>query len=138
MPSKALEIATLRRQLDALGEQRAAIQARLDALLGDPRPNHRCARGATEVTLSDGEKIALFRRLFAGRQDVFALRWENHRDGRSGYAPACSKEWVAGICGKPKIKCGVCPNQAFIPVSDASIRNTFADQGQTVRAPTTL
>ena len=27
-----------------------------------------------------------------------------------------------GICGKPKIKCGVCPNQAFIPVSDEVIK----------------
>ncbi len=122
MPSKAPEIASLRRQLDALGEQRAAIQARLDALLDDSRPNHHRARGAPEVTLSDAEKIALFRRLFAGRQNVFALRWENHRDGRPGYAPACSNEWVAGICGKPKIKCGVCPNQAFIPLSDSAIR----------------
>lgn len=51
------------------------------------------------------EKIALFRRLFAGRPDVFALRWENRKDGRSGYAPACHNEWVVGVCGKPKIKC---------------------------------
>jgi hypothetical protein len=70
---------------------------------------------------SPAEKIRLFRRLFAGRQDVFALRWENRKDGRSGYAPACANEWVAGVCGKPKIKCGACPNQAFIPVSDDDI-----------------
>jgi superfamily II DNA or RNA helicase len=64
------------------------------------------------------DKIALFRRLFAGRPDVFPIRWENRKIAKSGYAPACTNEWVRGICGKPQVKCGECPNQAFIPVSD--------------------
>ncbi len=64
------------------------------------------------------EKVALFRRLFAGRADVFPTRWENRKAGRSGYAPACANEWVKGVCGKPQIKCGECAHQAFIPVSD--------------------
>jgi TOTE conflict system primase-like protein len=37
------------------------------------------------------KKLALFRRLFAGRSDVFPIRWENRTTGRSGYAPACAK-----------------------------------------------
>ncbi|WP_409372357.1 TOTE conflict system archaeo-eukaryotic primase domain-containing protein, partial [Pseudodonghicola xiamenensis] len=41
----------------------------------------------------------LFRRLFAGRPDVFPVRWENRKTGRSGYSPACANEWVKGICG---------------------------------------
>ena len=64
------------------------------------------------------EKIALFRRLFAGRADVFPVRWENRKTAKSGYAPACANEWVKGICGKPQVKCGECPHQAFIPVTD--------------------
>lgn len=32
-----------------------------------------------------------------------------------------ASEWVKGTCGKPQVKCGECPNQAFIPVSDAVI-----------------
>ncbi len=52
---------------------------------------------------------------------MFALRWENRKDGRAGYAPACANGWVAGICAKPKIKCGACPNQAFLPVSDDAV-----------------
>ncbi|WP_407636251.1 TOTE conflict system archaeo-eukaryotic primase domain-containing protein, partial [Pseudodonghicola xiamenensis] len=35
------------------------------------------------------EKVDLFRRLFAGRPDVFPVRWENRKTGRSGYSPAC-------------------------------------------------
>ena len=34
------------------------------------------------------EKIALFRALFAGREDVHAVRWENSRTGNSGWSPA--------------------------------------------------
>ena len=64
------------------------------------------------------EKVALFRRLFAGRADVFPVRWENRKTAKSGYAPACANEWVKGICGKPRVKCGECPHQAFIPVTD--------------------
>jgi len=44
------------------------------------------------------EKVALFRRLFAGRADVFSVRWENRKTAKSGYAPACANEWVKGIC----------------------------------------
>ncbi len=35
-----------------------------------------------------------------------------------GYAPACANEWVSGVCEKPRVKCGECPNQAFLPVED--------------------
>jgi hypothetical protein len=66
-------------------------------------------------------KIALFRRLFRGRSDVFPVRWENRKTGRSGYAPACANEWRRGICEKPKVKCSACPNQAFFAVDDVSI-----------------
>jgi superfamily II DNA or RNA helicase len=75
--------------------------------------------GVTVTNNSPGsEKVALFRRMFAGRMDVFPVRWENRKTARSGYSPACANEWVKGLCGKPKIKCGDCPHQAFIPPSD--------------------
>ena len=69
-----------------------------------------------------GAKIALFRRLFAGRGDVFPVRWENARTGKAGYAPACRNEWKPGVCAKPRVKCGACPHQAFIPLSDDVVR----------------
>src|SRR5882757_8236102 len=66
------------------------------------------------------KKLALFRRLFRGRSDVFPIRWENRKTGRSGYAPACANEWQRGICEKPKVQCSACPNQALFPVDDVS------------------
>jgi hypothetical protein len=67
------------------------------------------------------DKVALFRCLFADRSDVFPLRWENAKTGKAGYAPACANEWIRGVCGKPQVKCGECPHQAFIPMSDEII-----------------
>jgi superfamily II DNA or RNA helicase/very-short-patch-repair endonuclease len=67
-------------------------------------------------------KIALFRSLFRGRDDVYPRRFESRKSGKSGYAPACSNEWVRGICEKPRIKCAECPNRRFLPVTDEVIR----------------
>ena len=43
------------------------------------------------------------------------------KTGRKGYAPACANEWVRDVCEKPRIKCGECPNQAFLAVEDRVI-----------------
>lgn len=67
-------------------------------------------------------KIACFRSLFRGRTDVHPQRFESRRTGRAGYSPACSNEWVRGVCEKPRIKCSNCSNQDWIPVSDRLIR----------------
>ncbi|MCS1228803.1 DEAD/DEAH box helicase family protein [Escherichia coli] len=76
--------------------------------------------------LSTDEKVALFRRLFRGRDDVWALRWESKTSGKSGYSPACANEWQLGICGKPRIKCGDCAHRQLIPVSDLVIYQHLA------------
>jgi superfamily II DNA or RNA helicase len=121
------ERAEIQRRLGALDTERTSLEARLVALERSPRTAAPAleahATGETGVTgtSSAAAKIALFRGLFAGRVDVFPLRWQNAAKGRSGYAPACANEWVRGICGKPQIKCGECPNQAFITVSDTVI-----------------
>ncbi len=68
------------------------------------------------------EKIALFRSLFRGRDDIYARRFESRKTGKSGYAPACANEWVRNICDKPRIKCGACPHQRYLPVTDDAVR----------------
>lgn len=66
--------------------------------------------------LSLEEKVALFRSLFQGREDVFARRWFNPTTGKSGYQPACSREWNREFCDKKKYKCSDCPNREFQPL----------------------
>ena len=68
------------------------------------------------------DKIALFRWLFRGREDVYPRRFESRKTGRSGYAPACANEWVRGVCEKPRIKCAECPHRRFLSVTDDVIR----------------
>lgn len=67
-------------------------------------------------------KIALFRSLFRGREDVYARRFESRKTGKSGYAPACGNEWIRGVCEKPRIRCSDCSHQRFLPVTDEVIR----------------
>ncbi|MDO8837131.1 MAG: hypothetical protein Q7V01_16125 [Vicinamibacterales bacterium] len=47
-------------------------------------------------------KVALFRSLFRGREDVYPRRFESRKTGKSGYMPACAHEWVRGVCDKPR------------------------------------
>ena len=57
--------------------------------------------------LSTEAKVALFRGRLRGRTDVYHVRWESKTTGKSGYAPACANERRAGVCEKPRIKCGL-------------------------------
>ena len=59
--------------------------------------------GTVDRTSSSQVKIALFRSLFRGREDIYPRRFESRKTGKSGYAPACANEWVRGICEKPCI-----------------------------------
>ncbi len=120
--SQRLEIATLRAEND-----------RLIALLESHGIEWRTPQSAVVVArelepskLSTAEKVALFRRLFRGRTDVYPVRWEGKTSGKSGYAPACANEWRAGVCEKPRIKCGDCSNRLMIPMSDAVIYDHLA------------
>jgi len=83
---------------------------------------------AEQPRLSTEEKVALFRRLFRGRTDAYPMRWESKTTGKSGYAPACANEWRAGVCEKPRIKCGHCSNRLLIPLSDAVIYDHLAGE----------
>ncbi len=116
------EIALIRSRLSKLEAEKAELAARLAVLeraravaMNPLSPAANIAIGPHGLTAASpaAAKIALFRCLFAGRTDVFPVRWENTRTQRSGYVPACANEWARGICGKPQVKCGACPNQAF-------------------------
>ncbi|WP_225341144.1 DEAD/DEAH box helicase [Mycobacterium sp. WUMAC-067] len=54
---------------------------------------------ASPVTMgsSSAHKVRFFFDLFRCRTDVYALRWENRRDGRSGWMPAIKGYWRKGM-----------------------------------------
>jgi len=78
-------------------------------------------------------KIALFRSLFRGREDVYPRRFESRKSGKAGYQPACANEWVRGLCDKRKVKCVQCPNQRFLPVTDEVVRRHLSGQDEAGR-----
>jgi len=115
------QIQRVSERLSVLEQEKVGLEKKLDHLrqqLSIEQGNH----------FSTQEKIDLFMALFRGRDDVFARRWDNPKTGASGYAPACHNEWVQDVCGKPQIKCGECPNQAFMPVTPEVVRRHLAGE----------
>ena len=102
-------LAALRAELVAQGQAEPGI--RVPYPMAAPQP----------VPRSPEEKVRLFRQLFRGRGDVFPTRFESRKTGKPGYAPACTNKFVRGVCELPKVKCGECPNQAFVPVDDPAV-----------------
>ena len=121
------QVATLKARLAALDRERSKIADQLSALeyALASEVTKQPIQIAAHVTMASpaSKKVALFRSLFRGREDVFPRRWDNPKTGKAGYAPVCRNEWVRGVCGKPQVKCGECPNQAFIPVGDDVLRS---------------
>ena len=117
------EAALIRERLARLDDEKAALEARLAEVEAARSEQQKGPQPKGPVTNRSAarEKIALFRSLFRGREDVFPRRWENARTGKAGYAPACRNEWMPGLCDKPRVKCGVCSNQAFLAVTDEVI-----------------
>lgn len=108
-------IATEEERLAELDQLRGAAVQRLVEL----RAARARAAAEADTRSLDGEwsperKLALFASLFRGRGDVFPVRWENRAKGKSGWAPRCANEWRPGVCGKPRVRCGECPNEAFV------------------------
>jgi len=123
----ARQIAALKDRLTMLDQERSEIVEQLGALehARTKEAAKQPAIAAARVTMASptAEKIALFRSLFRGREEVFPRRWENPKTGKAGYSPVCRNEWVRGVCGKPQVKCSECPNQAFVPFGDDAIRS---------------
>jgi superfamily II DNA or RNA helicase len=121
--------AELRRQLDAARSECARLQAevnRLRGLLGSPAdipPSFVAESAPTLLPLEQplpavhadsptSGKIALFRSLFRGREDVYPVLWVNERTGKTGYAPATAGGAWAGKRGRAR---------EYLPLTDEVI-----------------
>ncbi len=108
-------------ELDRLRRENARLIALLKAHGVDWKP-------AETSGFSTQQKVKLFRQLFRGREDLYALRWYSERSGRSGYAPACTNEWREGICEKPRVACRDCQHRELLPLTDAAIYGHLAGE----------
>jgi hypothetical protein len=113
-------LAELTEERDRLLRHVSELREQLDleaAVARRPNPAKTPLVPCPGVPTTTEDKVALFMDLFRGRQDVYPKLWINADKGRKGYSPACSNEWIRGLCDKRTVKCGECSNQAFIPVT---------------------
>jgi superfamily II DNA or RNA helicase len=67
-------------------------------------------------TASPEAKVEFFRALFAGRDDVYAVRWESERTGKHGWSPA-----VHGGFANARS-----PNKVYLPLTQSVIADHLA------------
>jgi len=123
----AHQIAALELRLAQLDKEKQDIEAALQSLRrqtatgenndSGPKSSSIITDGIPEKELTPTEKVELFIKLFRGRADVYPRLWENRKTGKKGYSPACANEWARGVCEKPRVKCGECNAQSFLPVT---------------------
>jgi superfamily II DNA or RNA helicase len=114
-------VARLESELQRAIRSLDASRAELEHLRDEEARTAPFAQVADGTPRSNAEKVELFRSLFRGRDDVFPRLWTNPKSGKHGYSPACANEWLRGVCEKPRVKCGECPHQAFVPVDARAI-----------------
>jgi superfamily II DNA or RNA helicase len=88
-----------------------ALAQRTQAVLAPANP-----AAARDAFARASEKVALVRRLFRGREDVYAVRWENTRTGKSSYVPAVVGGWSRDGAN------------AYLPLSDEAIERHLRGQ----------
>ena len=120
------ENARLTKQLLNQEQMHAAIDAHEESLVvGTPTRNPFGLIQNDSVTLTKpavtnasdpSAKIALFRSLFRGREDAYAIRWVG-RNGKSGYSPAAPR------AEKSSFKTSDYKNRKCFPLTDAVVRD---------------
>ncbi len=107
-----VRIEELKYRLETLDFERTNIQRQLELLtnlLNAPAPIK-----PAQSELSPDAKLTLFRRLFRGREDVYARRWVSAKTGKAGYSPVCEGGWQAHTQPIAERK--------YLPLDDAIIR----------------
>ena len=130
-------ILSIEKELTELDERRKLLLERIDELQVQKASGSQNEEEADQIPLRkvtkkspEKEKIALFRSLFRGREDVFPRRFESTKSGKSGYQPSCRNEWKRGLCQKPQIKCADCDKRDFFPLSDEIVQNHLMGRDQ--------
>jgi superfamily II DNA or RNA helicase len=98
-----MELAELRATVERLRAENERLLrllrlSRAEASLPGPAQSGMFDRppGLVDGRSDAATKVAFFRAMFACRQDVYALRWENARTGRAGWVPAVPGRWRRG------------------------------------------
>src|SRR5210317_1800802 len=90
------EITALEEKLTALKAETSQAEEMLTSLRDSLQNLEEPQAGATASTTRDSchppptpdEKVALFRSLFRGRDDIYPQMWVHQKTGKKGYSPA--------------------------------------------------
>jgi hypothetical protein len=123
-----LESEDMQRELERLRKENTELRRRLGMSVAEPTVNY---HARTETSALDDarlplvtadsstrEKITLFRNLFKGREDVYAIFWTNERSGKKGYSPAVEDPWNSGKGESKK----------YLPLTDQVIHDHLAGE----------
>jgi len=123
---------TAQAECERLRKENVRLRAMLS--IHDPVPEHPVpsAPGSAPSPLTfnsvpeaftSEQKIALFRGLFRGREDVYAVRWEG-KNGKDGYSPAGVMDWRAIHAARLEERKKVArKTRMLLPLTDNVIRN---------------
>ena len=106
-------------ECDRLREENRRLRGRLGVTILEvaaPPPPEPAPAGTVTAKSSPGEKVALFRGLFRGREDVHAVRWEG-RQGKAGYSPASRRVWGEPISPRSEVP------RVYLPLTDQVIHD---------------
>ena len=109
-------ITALRRRIQWYKAELQKAEAELYHLLNPPEQN----KIKQTSQFSSKEKLAIFAKLFAGRDDVYARRFES-KTGKSGYSPVCANRFRSGICDLRNTRCQKCPHRVLEPYTEKAI-----------------
>jgi superfamily II DNA or RNA helicase len=97
------ELAELRDQIETLRAENARLLRMLELTPAEARTPgpvqtgmFEAEPGAVHFGSPAAAKLAFYTAMFAARADVYAVRWENARSGRSGWMPAVRGGWRKG------------------------------------------
>jgi superfamily II DNA or RNA helicase len=120
----------IRRLLDEcarLRNENEKLRAVLDTHDLVPKPAASAAQpqpvdpGIITNASSPEEKLALFKSLFRGREDIYAKRWE--KSGKAGYSPAAVMDWHAIRAVKPEERKKVArQTRSLLALTDQAVR----------------
>ncbi|MFL6135188.1 MAG: TOTE conflict system archaeo-eukaryotic primase domain-containing protein, partial [Nocardioidaceae bacterium] len=96
MPQISDELESLRRENARLRRLLELTDAQAAPARGTQTAWFDKAPGSVDARSSSQAKVDFYAALFAARRDVYAIRWENARYGKSGWSPAVEGGWRKG------------------------------------------
>ena len=75
--------------------------------------------GLVQRRSPEDDKVAFFGALFAARTDVYAVRFDNQRTGKSGWVPAVRGGWQKGVLHE---------DRKYLPLTSAVLAAHLLDE----------